>query len=168
MPTVNASRIVAIALIEGSSVVRIWPQTKVESVLPPAERERSDDEIVERDRRGDQRGPDQGSADLRQRHAQKRLPAGRAEVARGLDARHVEARKAGEHHEYHEGLRQQDVGEDYHRPAEPEAEPAHEEHDDCDGNDERRQQHRQRDERQRRAGESRPGVDQREGGEGFR
>ena len=37
-PTVSTSRIVAIALIEGSSVVRILPQTKVESELPPPNR----------------------------------------------------------------------------------------------------------------------------------
>ena len=35
MPTVITSSVVAMALIEGSSVVRILPQTKVESVLPP-------------------------------------------------------------------------------------------------------------------------------------
>src|SRR5262245_29938402 len=34
-PTVNNRRMVAMALIEGSSVVRILPQTKVEMVLPP-------------------------------------------------------------------------------------------------------------------------------------
>jgi hypothetical protein len=127
-PVVRTRMIVAIALIDGSSVVRIMPQTKVESVLPAPMV--SNDEIVERYGGGDQCRAHDGGGDLRQHDVPEGTERRGAEIARCLDGGEIKALQSRHQDQEHERLAHQRVAKDDDRQTQLEAQSPHHEHDD--------------------------------------
>ena len=106
------------ALTAGVSEVRIMPQTRVGKRVARADREKGDDEIVDREGHGDQGGADNRWSDHRQDDRREGFERRCPEVASTLHHRPVERRHPGIDDQDHERQREQKVADDHREPAE--------------------------------------------------